>query len=157
MTLPEGALVVGPGEGKTFSGRSGYTLATLAGADATRGAYAFQEMTVQPGFPGPVPHIHHNEDEAIYVLEGEITLRVGDQLITAPAGTFVLMPRDVVHTFSNPSTEPTRVLVISSPGAVERYFEEAIALAKESPGGVPNREKLAALAATYNIEFVPRG
>ncbi len=90
-------------------------------------------------------------------LKGETTLRIGADTITAAAGTFVLMPRDVVHTFSNPGTESTRVLVISSPGAIEHYFEEAIALARESPNGVPDREKLAALAAKYNIEFVPQG
>lgn len=148
-------VVVGPGEGKTFSGRGGgYTLETKATDDETRGAYAFQEMTVAPSFPWVPPHIHHNEDEAMYVLEGECTVRVGEHTRTLGPGTFVLMPRDIVHTFSNPGTVPARVIVISSPGAVISYFEEAAELTNASPTGQPDMEQLAALASRYGIEFV---
>jgi mannose-6-phosphate isomerase-like protein (cupin superfamily) len=155
MAVRVGALVVGPGEGKIFSGRGGgYTLETKATDDDTGGRYAFQEMTVAPGFPWIPPHIHHNEDEALYGLEGEVTVRVGEQLHTVGPGTFVLMPRDVVHTFSNPGAVPARVLVVSSPGAVIHYFEEAAALTNASPTGQPDMQQLGALAAKYGIEFV---
>jgi len=148
-------VVVGPGEGKTFSGRGGgYTLVTKATDDETRSAYAFQEMTVAPGFPWVAPHIHHNEDEAIYVLEGECTVRIGERVHTLGAGAFALMPRGIVHTFSNPGTVPARLIVISSPGAVIRYFEEAAALSNAVPTGQPDMEQLAALAKKYDIEFV---
>ena len=111
-------VVVGPGEGKTFSGRGGgYTLVTKATDDETRSAYAFQEMTVAPGFPWVAPHIHHNEDEAIYVLEGECTVRIGERVHTLGAGAFALMPRGIVHTFSNPGTVPARLIVISRAGS----------------------------------------
>ena len=103
MQEAAGAVVVGPGEGKAFSGRGGgYALLTKATDDETRGAYAFQEMTAAPGFPWVPPHIHHNEDEAMYVLEGECTVRVGERVHKLGAGTFALMPRGVVHTFSDP-------------------------------------------------------
>ena len=149
------ALVVGPGEGKIFSGRGGgYVLETKATDDDTGGAYAFQEMTVAPGFPWIPPHIHHNEDEALYGLEGEIAVRVGDQVHTVGPGTYVLMPRGIVHAFSNPGKGPAKVLVISSPGAVIGYFEEAAALTNAAPGGQPDMERLAALAHRYGIEFV---
>jgi mannose-6-phosphate isomerase-like protein (cupin superfamily) len=155
MAAGDGALVVGPGEGKLFSGRGGgYTLETKATDDDTGGRYAFEEMSVAPGFPWIPPHIHHNEDEALYGLEGEVTVRVGEHLHTVGPGMFVLMPRDVVHTFSNPGSVPARVLVISSPGAVIHYFEEAAALTNASPTGQPNMQQLAALAAKYGIEFV---
>jgi mannose-6-phosphate isomerase-like protein (cupin superfamily) len=155
MAVQTGAHVIGPGEGKRFSGRAGgYVLETKATDDHTRGAYAFQEMTVAPGFPWIPPHIHHNEDEALYGLEGEIAVRVGDQMHTIGPGTFVLMPRGVVHTFSNPGTVPAKVLVVSSPGAVIGYFEEAAALTNASPTGQPDMQQLGALAAKYGIEFV---
>ncbi len=155
MTTQAGAHVVGPGKGKTMSGRAGgYTLETKATDDHTRGAYAFQEMIVAPGFPWIPPHIHHNEDEALYGLEGEIAVRVGDQVHTVGPGTYVLMPRGIVHTFSNPGTVPAKVLVISSPGAVIGYFEEAAALTNASPTGQPDMEQLAALARRYGIELV---
>ena len=149
------ARIVATGEGKTVSGRAGgYTLVTKATDDDTGGRYAFQEMTVVAGFPWIPPHIHHNEDEALYGLEGEVTVRVGDQIHTVGPGTFVLMPRDVVHTFSNPGTVPARVLVVSSPGAVIHYFEEAAALTNASPTGHPDMQQVGALAAKYGIEFV---
>jgi mannose-6-phosphate isomerase-like protein (cupin superfamily) len=129
-------------------------VATKEADEETRGAYAFQEMTVAPGFPWVPSHIHHNEDEAIYVLEGECTVRVGDRIHKLVPGAFVLMPRGIVHTFSNPGTVPARVIVISSPGTVIRYFEEAAALSNASPTGQPDMELLAALASKYDIEFV---
>ena len=155
MAARAGALVVAPGGGTIFSGRGGgYTLETKATNDDTGGRYAFQEMTVAAGFPWIPLHIHHNEDEALYGLEGEVTVRVGDQLHTVGPGTFILMPRDVVHTFSNPSAVPARVLVVSSPGAVIGYFAEAAALTNASPTGQPDMQQLGALAAKYGIEFV---
>lgn len=155
MAAETDALVVGPGEGTRFSGRAGgYTLETKATDDHTRGAYAFQEMTVAPGFPWIPPHIHHNEDEALYGLEGEVAVRVGDQVHTVGPGTFVLMPRGIVHTFANPGAVPARVLVISSPGGVIAYFEEAAALTNAAPSGQPDPQQLVALATRYGIEFV---
>ena len=155
MTVQINAMVVGPGEGKRFSGRAGgYTLETKATDEDTGGRYAFQEMTVAAGFPWIPAHIHHHEDEALYGLEGEVTVRVGNQLHTVGPGTFVLMPRDIVHTFANPGAVPARVLVISSPGAVIDYFAEAAALTNASPAGQPDMQQLGALADAYGIEFV---
>ena len=155
MVARDTEVVVGPGEGKTFSGRGGgYTLVTKATDEKTRGAYAFQEMTVARGFPWVPAHIHRNEDEAMYVLEGECTVRVGERTRTLGPGTFVLMPRGVAHTFSNPGTVPARVIVISSPGAVIRYFEEAAELTNASPTGRPDMDRLVALADRYGVEFV---
>ena len=149
------ALVVGPGEGKTLSGRAGgYVLETKATDDETGGRYALQEMTVAPGFPWIPPHIHHHEDEALFGLEGEVTVRVGSQVHPVGPGTFVLMPRGVVHTFANPGAVPARVLVVSSPGAVIDYFDEAAALTNASPTGQPDMARLVDLAARYGIEFV---
>ena len=147
-------VVVGPGEGTTYGRAGAWTLVTKATDVETRGAYALQEMTVAPGFPWSPPHVHRNGDEAMYVLEGECTVRIGERVHTLGAGTFALMPRGIVHTFSNPGAAPGRVIVISSPGAVVRYFEEAAALSNASPTGRPDMERLAALAKKYDIEFV---
>src|SRR5215207_10346314 len=147
-------VVVGPGEGRAY-GRAGAWTPVAKATDAqTRGAYALQEMTVAPGFPWSPPHVHRNDDEAMYVLEGACTVRIGERVRALGAGAFALMPRGVVHTFSNPGAAPARVIVISSPGAVVRYFEEAAALSNASPTGQPDLERLAALAKKYGIEFV---
>jgi oxalate decarboxylase/phosphoglucose isomerase-like protein (cupin superfamily) len=52
-------------------------------------------------------------------------VRVGPRTITAPAGSFVVVPRGIVHRPSNPGEQPTRVLLIFSPAGMERFFEEA--------------------------------
>jgi mannose-6-phosphate isomerase-like protein (cupin superfamily) len=147
-------LVVQAHEGESISGRAGgYTVVTKATDDDTRAAYAFQHMTVAPNFPWIPAHIHHREDEAFYVLDGECTIRIGEQVHTLGAGTFALLPRGIAHSFANPGSVAAHVLVISSPGGVIRYFEEAAALTNASPTGRPDMAKLAALAARYGIEY----
>lgn len=87
----------------------------LSGADAgdrfsVTEALAFQ--TTEPPL-----HIHHNEDEAWYILEGHMTFHTADQVLEAPAGAFVFGPRGVPHTFTV-DAEPTRVLVFASPAGL---------------------------------------
>lgn len=76
---------------------------------------------------GPPLHIHHFEDEAIYVIEGQIRFRVGEREFVAGPGSWVWQPRGVPQAFSLES-ETARALVIFRPGGIERMFEE---------GGVP--------------------
>ncbi|MCA1647261.1 MAG: cupin domain-containing protein [Chloroflexi bacterium] len=110
-------------------------------------------MTVAARFPGVALHVHHNEDEAMYVLAGECLARVGERTYSLAAGAFLLMPRDIPHSFANPSDTEARVLVISSPGAVERYFEETAELAKATGGQIDMQQQVV-LARKYGIEFV---
>ncbi len=127
---------MGPGEGKQYGRAGAWTLTTKAGNDDTRGAYTCQEMTVAAQFSGVALHVHHNEDEAMYVLAGTLRARVGPATHTLGAGAFLLMPRGLPHSFANPGDTEARVLVLSSPGAVERYFEETTELAKATGGRV---------------------
>jgi mannose-6-phosphate isomerase-like protein (cupin superfamily) len=91
----------------------------------TAGAYSIHDNIIPPGSPEPRPHLHRDHEEAFYVLEGELHVRVGPRTITAPAGSFVVVPRGVVHQPSNPGTEPTRVLLVFSPSGMGGFFEEA--------------------------------
>ena len=154
MTAAAEGLLVLPGEGKQYGRAGAWTLVTKAGDGDTRGAYTCQEMTVAARFPGVALHLHHHEDEAMYVLEGAVSARVGQQTSTLVAGAFLPMPRDVPHSFANPSDAEARVLVVSSPGAVERYFEETAELARAT-GGPVDPQTQAALARKYGMEFVP--
>ncbi len=87
---------------------------------------ALCELTVPPGFAGPPPHIHHDFDEAIYVLTGAPTMTRGQaEAGPAPAGTLILLaPRGVRHTFANPTDEPARVLGVWRPASVLTFMEE---------------------------------
>ncbi|MGH2217657.1 cupin domain-containing protein, partial [Enterococcus faecalis] len=71
----------------------------------------------------PPPHVHHREDESFLVLAGELTVRVGDDLLRACAGSLVFCPRDVPHLLTVESDE-VRMLTLCTPGGVERLFVE---------------------------------
>jgi quercetin dioxygenase-like cupin family protein len=66
------------------------------------------------------PHVPPDEDDAFYVLEGELTFAVGGEEVAAPAGTFVLVPPGVEHGFRNVGLEPARILNIHAPAGFDR-------------------------------------
>src|SRR6266487_264357 len=66
-------------------------------------------------------HLHHNEDETFYVLEGEVTFLVGDERIDLAAGDYLFAPRDIAHAYVVRS-EHARMLVTASPGGIEQVF-----------------------------------
>lgn len=130
----------------------------LAMSDATGGAYAFWETIATPGLPGPPPHIHHNEDEAFYVLEGRIDLFVEGTVETAGPGTFVNIPRGTLHTFKNAGETPARMLSMVAPGGFEGFFEEVGEPATDPalpPEGPPDIGKVLATAPRYGLEIPP--
>jgi mannose-6-phosphate isomerase-like protein (cupin superfamily) len=118
-------LFIGADEGKALHNPVGGRMLVKLREGATGGSYSVHESVIPAGSPGPLPHIHHNHEETFYVLEGELTVRVGERRYTAPVGSFVVIPRGVVHQPSNPGAEPTRVLLIFSPSGMEHFFEEA--------------------------------
>ncbi len=82
----------------------------LARSEYTDGRYGLMEAFSRKGSEPP-RHVHHREDEAIYVLEGEITFYVGGETYEAGPGTFVFMPRGVPHSFTF-ETDVIRMLAI---------------------------------------------
>lgn len=91
-----------------------------ARAADTDGAIGLVEGRFPQGF-GPPLHVHRNEDEAFYVLEGEIRFRQGDEEVVAGAGAWVWGPRGVPHAFKVES-ETARALVVVTPGGFEEMF-----------------------------------
>src|SRR5271154_1927122 len=81
------------------------------------------EAIVPPG-GGPPPHVHSREEEGFYVLEGEITLQVGDKRVIASAGTFANMPVGTTHSFKNETDRPARMLISVAPAGLEEMFFE---------------------------------
>jgi quercetin dioxygenase-like cupin family protein len=83
------------------------------------------EAIYAPGAHGPDPHVHHGHVDCFFVLDGQLEWRVGPELEphTGTAGTFVLVPRDVLHTFRNPGPGEARFLNLHAPGmGFERYL-----------------------------------
>jgi quercetin dioxygenase-like cupin family protein len=64
----------------------------------------------------------HDFDEAFYMLEGELTFRLGDELITRGAGELAFAPRGAAHTLANLSQAPARYVLVCTPAGFERHF-----------------------------------
>ncbi len=117
---------------------------TLVRTDATDGRVALVELHAVQG-QEPPRHVHANEDEIIYVLEGTLTVCVGEDVHPAAAGTCVLLPRGTEHSYAVESAD-ARLLVVLAPAGLEGFFGEAGAL--PSGQGV---ERLIAVAARYGV------
>jgi mannose-6-phosphate isomerase-like protein (cupin superfamily) len=77
-------------------------------------------------------HVHDQLDHAIYVLEGTVVFTLEQRQLTAPAGSFILIPHGTAHTFANPSDTVARFVEVDAPAGFERYFER---LAEAVPAG----------------------
>ena|ERR671914_1046587 len=128
-----------------------------ARAEDTGGAFGVLEGRFPYKGYGPALHVHSHEDEAVYVLEGQIRFRVGEDEFVAGPGTWVWQPRGVPQAFSVES-ESARALCIWTPGGLERMFEEGGVPATDSaeppPQPQPDLETMAALAKKYDFEVV---
>jgi quercetin dioxygenase-like cupin family protein len=93
----------------------------LLRSEQTGGAVALVELSSNPGFAGPRLH-RHDFDETFYVLEGELTFQLGEELFTRRAGELAFAPRNVAHTYANYSDAPARALLVCIPAGFERVF-----------------------------------
>jgi mannose-6-phosphate isomerase-like protein (cupin superfamily) len=111
-------VVLGPGEGRSYP--MGRLHAIFKADDAeTDGAYSISEWWLEPHTPGPGPH-SHPEDDTFFVLEGTLSILVGDRWTDAPAGSFVLVPGGVTHCFQNRGDTRAGALNVSAPGDFEQ-------------------------------------
>ena len=91
------------------------------------------EVRSDASFDGPPLH-HHDFDEAFYVLDGELTFRLGDEVFTRRAGETAFAPRGSRHTLANLSGAPARYLLICTPAGFERHCAH---IAAEAAGVEP--------------------
>jgi quercetin dioxygenase-like cupin family protein len=157
MTHPAAprAYLLRPGEGPSVWSLGGRFTTKLGRADGEPGFAVIEAVAFRTTEP-PL-HIHHREHEAWYVLDGQMTLRVGDQTLVVDRGCFAFAPRGIPHAFTV-DVEPTRVLVFASPAGFEGFAAE---LGVPASGDVPPPdlalpvpEVLGPVAARYGIEVV---
>jgi len=146
-------LATGEGEAVWFLGNRVTVKAT---AGTTGGAYGLIESLIAPGFSPPL-HVHHREDEAFWVLDGEVSMRCGDRTFRAAAGSFVFLPRDVPHTFVVEGGTPVRMLTLLTPGGGEAFFVEAGRPPEHDglpPAAPPDIALLQRVGARFGTEIV---
>ena len=145
------------GEGRTIAvvGDVYHLLATGKEAD---GKYALIEAIVPPG-GGPPPHSHSREEEGFYVLEGELRITVDGEPFVAHRGDFVNLPIGSLHSFTNATDKPAKMLITLAPSGLEKMFVEIghPVSPDATTASPPTPEELAQLptvAARYGVTMV---
>jgi quercetin dioxygenase-like cupin family protein len=147
------ALASGEGEGLWFLDG---LMTVKAGGPETRNAFTLIEAQCPAG-SGPPPHIHHDEEEAFYVLEGELSVTCGDQAWTAGPGAFALLPRGLPHSWRASDAGSARMLQITSPAQFERFAAEVGEPAQTEeipPAREVDLDTLMRVAPRYGIEVL---
>ncbi len=148
MSASTSTAVLGPDQGR-FVDLAGFGARYMVGADQSGGGFSLVEHPLGPRALGAPLHTHRNEDEYSYVLSGRIGAMVGEEVVEAGPGDFVLKPRGIPHAFWNAGDEEVRLLELISPGGFDRYFADmAPLLAAEGP---PDFEALAGIQARYRL------
>lgn len=129
-TQPVG-IFLSPGEGRSYDmGR--ISAVFKADGDETKSAYSISEWWLEPKTQGPGAH-SHEEDDIFYVIEGTMSILLGDRWIDAPRGSFVLVPGGITHDFENRSSSRAGVLNFSIPGNFEEDMPEIVKWFIENP------------------------
>lgn len=126
-----------------------------ATARQTGGLFGLKETLDRRG-GGPPLHVHDREDEACYVLDGEITFYVGDKVISASAGTWLYLPRRIPHSLRIESDE-ARTLWLIVPGGFESFFADTFPQATEGSSPAdrqPDLARMAEAAARYGVTIL---
>lgn len=143
-----GAIILQPGEGRSIY-LGGFQMSVKATGDVTNGSFSLLEADEPPDF-GPPLHIHHDADEAFFVVSGEYTIFVEGRDFTCPAGSFIYIPRGVVHGF-RVGRVASRKLNLYTPAAMIGYFDDLAAALK---GGAADEQAVSDIAHRYAMEVV---
>ena len=134
---------------------AGTFLRIIADCADTGGAFTVMEQRARRGFSPPL-HVHHHEDTAILVLDGDLTVAIDGVEQTVSAGGFVWLPRDRAHSFRVESAE-AHILEFATPGGVEGFHLDASDAAESvtlPPAGEADVPRMLAAVSSYGIEIL---
>ena len=123
-------------------------------SDESDGQVTVMQMTVAPGF-GPPPHVHEG-GESVYVLEGQVRYHIGGETFEGGPGTFFYVPPGVEENFEPAGDKPLKVLVVYTPGGMDKFFAEAGDPAErhELPTPTePDLDRIIRTAAKHGLEI----
>ena len=137
----------------------GYLMTFLAERKDTGGQFSLVELVARWGTEPP-PHTHANEDEAYYLLEGEMTFHVGEQTIEAGPGDYVWLPRGIQHA-PVAKTPEIRTLVLITPAGLEEAFKQLSEPAQsptlppppQEPPDAEQMQQVLGVFEAYGVEF----
>lgn len=148
-TIPALLLSVTPRDSvpaKWFFGAQSWLHAT---ADSSGGQITVLEQIGDPGSGSPY-HMHRNEDEMFYVIEGSVRFVSGEQSWTAGPGTWAFLPREIPHGFEVTGEGAARYLLLTTPGGFDGFVRE---FWTDEPAA-PDLPKVIAAAARYGIDIL---
>ena len=125
--MADAPIALGAGEGEALG---------TSTIKAARPELSLLEFEVRPG-GGVDPHFHKLHSDSFFILEGELEIHVGDEVVHARPGAYALAPPGVVHYFRNVSDKPARALNLHTPGGFAEYRRELEAL--RAQGVEPDR------------------
>ena len=140
-------IALAPGGGRSVANPLGGVLTLKATSEQTAGVLTAIDTVVAAG-EGPPLHVHWEEDEFIYFLEGRFRVKLGDELSEATAGTFVFIPRGTPHTWQNIDQRQGRFFAGVMPAATG--FEQFFLRYAELPEEAKSMEAFARTAAETN-------
>ncbi|MFN2623988.1 MAG: cupin domain-containing protein [Chthoniobacterales bacterium] len=128
----------------------------LASSEDTESAWSLVELTEMSGYKTNL-HRHNHTDEAFYVLEGVLTVKINDKTSEYPAGSYILIPRGTPHAQGNRGNVPVKILLTMTPGGFERSFKDRAELFKTAKPDDPDfrkKRKENAVKGNYDVEFL---
>jgi quercetin dioxygenase-like cupin family protein len=148
-------MIISPEEGPIFSTQLNAYQIKLRG-EQTENEWAFIEQTIEPHCPPPPVHKHLNFSESLYLLSGSLTVQLEEEKILVEAGTFILVPKGVYHSFWNESSEPTKFLIFFHPAGFENFYKEWVELRNQEKTWPPkDPQKLDQLFKKYDVIAKP--
>jgi quercetin dioxygenase-like cupin family protein len=151
-THAQARVVLSPEEGETVWLRK-LGIRFMVEGEETQGNFALVEHPIGPRSLAAPMHTHRHEDEYTYVLEGEVGVQVGEEVLVGRPGDLVFKPRGVPHAFWNPADEPARALEIISPAGFERYFAELAPLFPPANQGPLDEDAVRGVREKYGLEM----
>ncbi|MBC7570385.1 MAG: cupin domain-containing protein [Spirosoma sp.] len=123
-------VLIQPEEGeKAISDSTSYTRKILK--QHTGGAFSSLDTVLKNGYLGAPPHLHQELDELMYVIDGTVTVMVGDDIVEVKSGAWHLRPRKIMHCFWNTCGKDAHVIDMFLPGGFEDYLFELNAIYKK--------------------------
>jgi quercetin dioxygenase-like cupin family protein len=143
--------VVPPGEGPVWDMAPGRSAALkMLGGETAESVMMFEE-DAPSGTVTPM-HLHYDSDEVTYVLSGEFTFKIGDEVTVGGPGTCAFMPRGVPHAWKNTGLETGRALFIYTPAGAGKFFEDMSQMQRALSS--MNDDEITALFQNYRSEIV---